>query len=218
MKQVNLVIDEKQVEVEEGKTLFQAAETVGVKIPTLCYDKRLFPFGACRLCSVEVDDGRKQRIVASCVYPVEEGLVVRTDTPRVRAIRKVILELLLATSSRGQVEELGLSYKAEADEYEQERSFCILCGLCVRYCSEVKGKNVLGFIRRGVERQVVIFPENARTHCPTCDGGCIKICPTGVITNRFAIPIPRFGSKYPTLFPVKMWDEYNIEDLSETVK
>ncbi|MHC1577337.1 MAG: 2Fe-2S iron-sulfur cluster-binding protein, partial [Candidatus Methanospirareceae archaeon] len=96
---MKLEIDGEVVEIEEGATLLDAARSVGVEIPTLCYHPALEPFGACRLCSVEIEwrGGRgKKKIVTACNYPAEEGLVVKTKSPEVVEVRKMLLELLLA--------------------------------------------------------------------------------------------------------------------------
>lgn len=215
MKQVNMQIDGIEAKAQDGETILQAAEHVGIKIPTLCHDDRLAPYGACRLCSVEIMKGEKSRVVASCVYPVEEGLVVSTESPRVLKIRKVILELLRARSP-GLKEELAERYEVDKARLEREPTFCILCGLCVRYCAEVKKANALGFVGRGTERQVVFFPEIAVKTCPTCRE-CFPICPTGVIPTDFAVSIPRF-EKQPTVFPVRMHDERNLRSLRDKIE
>ena len=93
---VNLIIDGVQVQAEEGSTILEVAKFYGINIPTLCYHDELTPYGACRLCMVEVEDGRKTRLVASCIYPVREGIKVKTHSERVMKGRKLILELLLA--------------------------------------------------------------------------------------------------------------------------
>lgn len=215
MKQVTMQIDGVQVKAEEGTTLLQAAKQAGIKIPTLCHDDRLAPYGACRLCSVEIKKGERSRIVASCVYPVEEGLVVETESPRVQKIRRVILELLRSRSP-GLKEELAERYQVDKTRLDRDPSFCILCGLCVRYCAEVKGANALGFVGRGTERQVVFFPEIALRTCPTCRE-CFNICPTGVIPSDFAVNVPRF-EKQPTVFPVRLRDDQNLRNLVEKIE
>ena len=98
MNMVNLTINDRPVEVEEDSTVLEAAQSLGIKVPTLCHHKALTPYGGCRLCLVEVDDGRRKRIQTSCIYTVQEGLKVQTDTEGVVKARKVILELLLARS------------------------------------------------------------------------------------------------------------------------
>jgi len=208
-------IDGVQVKAEEGTTVLQAAKQAGIKIPTLCHDDRLAPYGACRLCSVEIKKGERSRIVASCVYPVEEGLVVETESPRLQKIRQVILELLRSRSP-GLKEELAEKYQVDSTRLDRDPSFCILCGLCVRYCAEVKGANALGFVGRGTERQVVFFPEIALKTCPTCRE-CFNICPTGVIPSDFAVNVPRF-EKQPTVFPVRLRDEQNLRSLVEKIE
>jgi len=215
VKQVSMQIDGVQVKAEEGTTVLQAAKQAGIKIPTLCHDDRLAPYGACRLCSVEIKKGERSRIVASCVYPVEEGLVVETESPRLQKIRQVILELLRSRSP-GLKEELAEKYQVDSTRLDRDPSFCILCGLCVRYCAEVKGANALGFVGRGTERQVVFFPEIALKTCPTCRE-CFNICPTGVIPSDFAVNVPRF-EKQPTVFPVRLRDEQNLRSLVEKIE
>lgn len=214
MKQVTMQIDGIEVKAQEGMTILQAAEQAGIEIPTLCHDDRLAPYGACRLCSVEITRGERSRIVASCVYPVEEGLVVNTESPRVLKIRKVILELLQSRSP-GLREDLAERYDVDNTRLERDPTFCILCGLCVRYCAEVKKANALGFVGRGTTRQVVFYPEIAVKTCPTCQE-CFNICPTGVIPSDFAVSIPRF-EKQPTVFPVRLRDEYNLRSLQDKI-
>lgn len=218
MKYVTLTIDGRKIRVEGGAAIIEAAKEAGIIIPTLCHDERLTAYGACRLCSVEIDDGRKQRIVASCIYPAAEGLVVITDSDRVVQIRRTILELLLALSPSGEIQKLADVYGCKSQKFDRELSFCILCGLCVRYCSEIKKNHVLGYIRRGVAKQVVIFPEIALKSCAGCEGECFRLCPTGVLPNKFAVMLPKFGKTFPTFFPVKMWDEDNMKDISKFVQ
>ncbi len=204
MKMVKMIMDGKEVQVAEGKTLLDAARGADLAIPTLCHHEKLSPYGACRLCSVEIVKGKRNRIVASCIYLAEEGLEVKTRSPRVLKIRKVLLELLMATSPGGEVAKLAAEYGADPKRYAKKTTFCILCGLCVRYCSTVKKENALGFIGRGVEREVVLLPEIASISCLSCAGECFELCPTCIIPNKFTIALPLFGEKYPTLFPVRV--------------
>ena len=187
MKEVTLEIDGKQVKATEGMTVLQAAQSAGIEIPTLCYDERLEPYGACRVCSVEVETGGRTRIVTACVYPVEDNLVVRTRTERIVKLRRMLLELLLARApSAKRIQDLAHEYGLETTRFEKEAIFCILCGLCVRYCDEVKKANAITFVGRGVEREVMFIPEIASKACPPCQE-CFDLCPTGVLKPNFLL-------------------------------
>ena len=184
MKTVSLNIDSKAVTTEEGKTLIDAANSVGIKIPMLCYNEKLAPYGGCRICTVEITKNKKKRLVTACVYPVEEGLEVRTDTPEVKKIRATVLELLLASSPTAKnVLEMAKQYGITKKQFEAEKTNCILCGLCVRYCHEVKKANAIGFVGRGIERRVVFFPEIATTVCASCRE-CFSLCPTAKLPSE----------------------------------
>jgi len=218
-QQVELTINGEAVEAWEGMTLLQAAQSAGIFIPTLCHHKELTNFGACRLCSVEVIRGRRSRIVASCLYPVEDGIEVLTESEKVVKRRKTILELI-QTRWPWVDKELVEKYGAQPGRFEEKTDFCILCGLCVRYCSEVKKAECLGFVGRGAEKQVVIYPERAIEFCHKCDGGkmgCRSVCPTGTIPNEFAHTGPRFGKKLPLAYPVKSYSEDNVRKVLHTV-
>jgi bidirectional [NiFe] hydrogenase diaphorase subunit len=135
-KTVNLTIDGRNVQAEEGQTVMNVARDNGIDIPTLCYNEELEPYGACRLCIVEVSKNKRTRLVTSCLYPVEEGLVVKTNTEKVVANRKMLMELLLARCQGVKVIEdmakkLGVDKPSFKPEY-LEREECILCGLCTR--------------------------------------------------------------------------------------
>lgn len=180
MKKVNLVINGKAVEAQEDKTILQAARDAGIDIPTLCSHSRLMPYGVCRLCMVEISKNGAPRVVASCMYNVEEGLNVETESPRVVKIRKMLLELMLASiplNSAPAVEDLARRYGVEQSRFQPESSPCILCGLCVRYCAEVKKSHAIGFQGRGINRKVVLVPEvvSAGT-CNSCRE-CYEVCP-----------------------------------------
>jgi len=218
-QRVELTINDQAVEASEGMTLLQAAQSADISIPTLCQHKDLSNYGACRLCSVEVVRGGRSRIVASCIYPVEDGIEVLTESEKVVKHRKTILELIL-TRWPWVDKELLDKYGVQPGRFEDKTDFCILCGLCVRYCTEVKKANCLGFVGRGAERQVVMYPERAIEICPTCDGGkmgCRSVCPTGTIPNEFAQTSPRFGKKLPLAYPVKSYTEDNVREVLHTV-
>jgi len=180
---MRLEIDGKFVEVEKGMTILKAARQAGIDIPTLCYDERLAPYGACRLCTVEITKNNRTRLVASCVYLVEEGLVVKTDSDKVRKIRRMILELLLPLAPTGPLESLARKYGLEKSRFTAERTSCVLCGLCVRYCAEIKKANAIGFIGRGIDRDVAFLPEVAPSVCPSCRE-CFALCPGGKLVTE----------------------------------
>jgi bidirectional [NiFe] hydrogenase diaphorase subunit len=179
MKIVRLNIDGKEVEAEEGKTVLEAARSAGIDIPTLCYHEKLAPYGACRLCTVEISKNGRTRLVTSCVYNVEQGLKVTTNSPKLEKIRKMLLELMLASAPV--LTELAGQYGIEEPKFESDFTRCILCGLCVRYCAEVKGANALTFVGRGVNRRVAFVDEVVKTGvCMDCRE-CFSVCPTGKI-------------------------------------
>jgi NADH dehydrogenase/NADH:ubiquinone oxidoreductase subunit G len=187
MTDVSMVIDGRTVTAEQGMTILEAARGAGVNIPTLCHHDDVAPFGACRLCTVEIAKGGRSRLVASCCYPAEDGLDVRTESERLTRGRRLILEMMLARAPGVQVlRDYASRYGAEADKFSVDPSFCILCGLCVNYCAEVKGKHAIGFIGRGVEREIMFLPGVAARECAEC-GDCFALCPTGVWPSNYGL-------------------------------
>lgn len=196
MSNITLQIDGKEVSAKEGMTVLEAAQSVGISIPTLCHHPSLEPYGACRLCLVELESRGRSRLVVSCIYPVEEGLVVKTRSEKVDRIRKMILELLLSHAPDAfDLQDLAQEYGADKYRFEKEPSFCVHCGLCVRYCAEIKQKNAIGFVNRGTEREISFVPEIASKECWNCKE-CFPLCPTEalqaafVLTNAFAFSSP----------------------------
>ena len=186
-KMITLTIDGKQVQVKEGATILEAAKQAGIEIPTLCHYEGLEPYGACRICSVEIEKKGRTRIVAACCYPVEEGLKVKTRTPKIDKIRKTILELAAITAGEdvaGKFNALASEYNADLSRFRSkvdvEPTKCILCGLCIRRCVEANYDSAIGFVGRGIYREVVLFPEKEYL-CMTCSY-CRDACPTGRIT------------------------------------
>ena len=156
MSEILLQIDGREVKVEEGMTILEAAQSCGVFIPTLCHHEKLEPYGACRICTVEVETRGRTNLVAACLYPVQENLVVMTRSEKVDKIRKMLLALMLAHAPEaGALQDLAQEYGADKAHFEKEPSFCILCGLCVRYCAEVKKKNAIGFVDRGTRKGII---------------------------------------------------------------
>ncbi len=201
MGEITLQIDGKEVKAGEGMTVLEAAESVGIYIPTLCHHPKLEPYGGCRICTVEIELNGWKRLVASCLYPVQEGLMVRTRSEEIDRLRRIILELLLAHAPDSFIlDKLAKEYGAQKGKYDKEASFCILCGLCVRYCAEVKKKHAIGFIDRGIRREIAFIPEIAAKECWKCKE-CFPLCPTEylqaayVLTEALASPSLEFRGK-----------------------
>ena len=187
MSSITLEIDGNNVQADDGMTILEAAERAGISIPTLCHHEKLEPFGGCRLCMVEVDDRGWTKLVVSCVYLAAEGLVVRTRSEKIDKIRKTILELLLAHAPDAEVlKALAQEYHADPDRFEKDPSFCIHCGLCVRYCAEVKQKHAVGFVDRGIRKEISFIPEIAARECNACKE-CFPLCPTSYLQAAFVL-------------------------------
>lgn len=187
MSEILLQIDGKEVKATEGMTVLAAAQSAGISIPTLCHHEKLEPFGGCRLCIVEVEVRGWTNLVVSCVYTVAENLMVRTRSEKVDRIRKTILELLLAHAPDSpQLQDLAQEYGANKDRFDKEASFCIHCGLCVRYCAEVKKANALGFVDRGIRKEISFIPEIASKVCWNCKE-CFPLCPTSALQAAYVL-------------------------------
>jgi len=187
MSELLLQIDGKEVKATEGMTVLEAAQSAGISIPTLCHHEKLDPFGGCRICIVEVESGGWTKLVVSCVYPVEKDLVVTTRSEKVDRIRKTIVELLMAHAPDSpELQDLAQEYGAERDRFEKDASFCIHCGLCVRYCAEVKKKNAVGFVDRGINKEISFIPEIASKECWNCKE-CFPLCPTSALQAAFVL-------------------------------
>jgi NADH dehydrogenase/NADH:ubiquinone oxidoreductase subunit G len=197
---VSLTIDNKKVEVQEGSTVLEAAREAGVKIPTLCYNKYLKPYGGCRMCLVEVSNPRgsgPSLIVSSCTFPAAEGIVVDTTSDKVREARKFIVELLLARCpDSSDIQQLAQEYNISISEESShddigryllkkapvpEHTKCILCGLCVRVCAQVVQRNALSLSYRGTSKKVRTPFNKMSETCIGC-GSCAYLCPTNTIT------------------------------------
>ncbi len=179
---LHLTIDEQAIEVPEGRTLLEACRENGIHVPTLCYHPALKPYGACRLCMVEIEQPpRPSRLVAACVYPCEEGTVVHTRSEAAQRSRRLTAELLLSGAEdvpelRALAAELGVV--GEPRFRLPEANACVLCGLCVRACNEIVGVSAISIIARGMAKKVSAPFQVASSRCIGC-GTCVLICPTG---------------------------------------
>lgn len=210
MDMVTLTINGQTVQAKKNSTVLEACRAANIYVPTLCYHPELRPEGACRLCVVEASGART--LVASCVYPVAEGMVVETNTPKVREARKLVVELLLANHPKDclscqksmdcelqkiaadlgvrQIRFIGGEMKAHTIDagnpsLVRDQEKCILCGRCIRVCSEVQGMNVYSFAGRGFNTMVSTAFEQGleKVACTYC-GQCASVCPTGAIVEK----------------------------------
>jgi len=185
---IHLTVNGLGVDVEEGTTLLEAAKYLGFPIPTLCYMEGLSPYGACRLCVVEIGEGPKAKLVSSCTYPAEEGLKVRTASERVLKARRMVLELLLASCPQSKViQDLASAHDIRKQRFKQEYEDCILCGLCVRMCEEQMMAKAIGFRGRGENRSIGTPFDVASDQCRQC-GGCMYVCPACTLRCTYTEP------------------------------
>ena len=200
-----ITVDDKIIRTRPGQTILQAVtgrKGIG-NIPALCYHPQVSQYGACRLCTVEVEEEGRAKFVAACLYPVRDGLVVRTDTVKVRKLRKGILELLLARCPNvKRIQELAKEYGIEKPRYVLGDNECILCGLCVRACNEIIGKSAINLVNRGIHREVAapFYAYKLSDDCIGC-GDCVFVCPTGAIyLGKDGKPVlPEAGIPYPEI-------------------
>lgn len=204
---VNLTIDDKQVTAPKNATIYDAAKLNGIKIPILCHDKKLKPFGACRMCLVEVEQ-MKGRQIPACTTPITEGMIIRTSTPDIVKARKMVLELLLLNHpidcpvcDKGgdcDLQNLTYEYEVNANRFSDEKfhheidynnplierdmNRCVLCGKCARICDEIVSFGALTFMDRGIETKIACEFE-APLNCEFC-GSCVSVCPVGSLLAR----------------------------------
>ncbi len=205
---MKVIIDGKVIDAKPESTILEAARKEGVHIPTLCYHKKLSPYGGCRLCIVEVEG--IPRLVASCTTPVTEGMVVRTDTEQIKKVRKTIVELILSNhpnecmvcEQNGRCELQDLAYEFGLKEIrfvgeknvhpiqnqnpliERDYNKCILCGRCVRMCDEVQGVGAVDFSQRGFHAKIATEYDGVLS-CEFC-GNCVEVCPVGALTGKIS--------------------------------
>ena len=185
---ITLKINGLDVSVEQGTTLLEAATFIGFPIPTLCHMEGLSPYGACRLCVVEIGDEPNSKLVSSCTYPAQEGLKVRTATNRVIKARRMILELLLASCPQSKtIQDLASAHGIRRQRFRQEYEDCILCGLCVRMCDEQMMAKAIGFRNRGEKRSIGTPFDVKSDVCRVC-GGCMYVCPACQLRCTYTEP------------------------------
>ena len=212
MDMINIKINGKEISVQKGITVLEAARYAGVEIPTLCFLKEINEIGACRICMVEVSEGgRPARLVTACVYPVSEGMEVVTSSPRIEKSRKTTLEMILSTHDRScltcvrstncELQKLCRDYGIEnagrfdgkkpvykldtsAPHLVRDNNKCILCRRCVAACKQ-QLVSVIGANDRGIDTHIACAFELDldNTPCVSC-GQCINVCPTGALTER----------------------------------
>ncbi len=185
---IKIYINNKEFEGNLNETILDVAKRNSIHISTLCYHEKIKPHGACRLCLVEIKKQSKSRLVASCAYPIENDLLVFTESPRVDEVKKNLTELYMAIYPyHPEIIKLAKKYNITKTRYHKLNEYCILCGLCVRYCAEVKGLNAIGFVGRGINKKVTFVPDSSYfKHCINCME-CSDICPTGVFPSNFGI-------------------------------
>ncbi|MCE1247935.1 MAG: [FeFe] hydrogenase, group A [Firmicutes bacterium] len=209
---MKIEVNGRPLEVKDGLTILEALKEHGISIPTLCYLENMTPTGACRICVVEVEG--MGSLIPACAFPAGEGMKIQTHSPRVRAARKTIVELLLANHPedclycernlncqlQDLAHEMGVRhkrYRGERKEYkldtsspslERDPSKCILCGKCVRVCEEVQGVGAIDFVNRGFKTHVEpAFNRGLNVSpCIYC-GQCIMVCPTGALREKSSL-------------------------------
>jgi NADH dehydrogenase/NADH:ubiquinone oxidoreductase subunit G len=185
---ITLNINGLKVTLEQGTTILEGARFLGFPIPTLCHMDGLSPYGACRLCVVETGEGKNAKLVTSCTYPVQEGMVVRTASSRILKARAMILELMLASCPQSKViQDLAAKYGVRKQRFKQEYEDCILCGLCVRMCEEQMMAKAIGFRGRGEHRTIGTPFDTPSEECRQC-GGCIYVCPVCTLRCTYTQP------------------------------
>jgi len=201
-EKIKVTIDGRKTEVFKDTTILELAREMNIHIPTLCTVDSIEPYGVCRICLVEVKDGRRTRLVPSCVFPLRRTVTIFTDTERIRKHRRMIISLLLARCPGEEAvvrlaRELGVD--APPARFTKKDEDCILCGLCIRACRDVVGAAAIGFEGRGENRRVVTPFEAENSACIAC-GACVWVCPTkciDMIDEKGVRRLPRWKREVP---------------------
>jgi bidirectional [NiFe] hydrogenase diaphorase subunit len=184
---ITFKINDQEVTAHQGWTVLETAREFGIDIPTLCFHPAVSASGSCRLCMVEVREGKWSKLVASCIYQVAEGLQVYTETERVRNVRRWVLEMLLAACPASpEIRQLAASYGVLRTRFKSHHpeQTCMVCGLCARACEEIVGLSAIAIVDRGVHKRVGAPFAKPTDICVAC-GSCITICPTGAMQALF---------------------------------
>jgi len=177
-------IDGQPVEGRDGGNVLEVALDAGIEIPHLCYNESVKPYGACRLCLVEVTNRGKSRMTTSCTYPVIEGIEVFTQTEKVLRARKMMIELTLAMCPGDQlIRDMAKEMGVQEVRFKRDDKDCILCGLCGRICDEVVGAHAIQFAFRGDRKEVIPPFGGEAMNCIAC-GACVIACPVDVIRMK----------------------------------
>ena len=180
---VKITLDNKEIEAPQEATILEVARQQGIDIPTLCYLEALEPYGVCRICVVEVGGSLPPSIRTSCAQYVQDGLIVKTESKRVKKNRSFLFELLLARSpDSNKLVDLAAKHGVfESRFYTGDTDDnCVRCGRCIRVCRDRIGAYALCFAHRGYERKVTTDFERLSEYCVGC-GACAQVCPTGAI-------------------------------------
>jgi len=201
---IKLFINDREIICDENISILDAAESAGITIPTICFHEKLTPPGLCRQCVVEVEGARV--LLPSCITKVREGMIIQTDSERVRRVRRTILEMLAGSTDLSEAPELKQQidhYSADVNRfsdtgkreyplnddnpfYIRDYSKCILCGRCVQVCNEdIQFSYALTTAGRGYENRITTYYDKKlpETSCVFC-GNCIEFCPTGALMAK----------------------------------
>jgi len=181
---IPFVIDGQPVEGKEDRSVLEVALDAGFDIPHLCYNESVNPYGACRLCLVEVKRRGRTRLTASCTYPILDGIEVFTRTEKVLHARRMMIELILAMCPGDKlIQDMAREMGVQEVRFKKDEKDCILCGLCARVCDEVVGANAIQFAFRGDRREMIPPFQGEAMNCIAC-GACVIACPVDVIKMK----------------------------------